>query len=255
MNITLLGHPDIASLYALNRVIGLLPAHDYSILLSGELRSKLAGDSPLAALAGADAALCDRFLSGAIRGPVALQPGARPMAVLDKPNSPQGCQTLRELEPDLVISIRYRCILREEAIAIPARGVINLHSGILPDYRGVMATFWAMLAGEKEIGTTLHRIVDSGIDTGPILGIHRRSARPQRSYLANVLGLYAGGCDMIASAVDSVAAGREMPAYEQTAAGNYFGTPETNDVNRFAARGLTLFDGSEAAEIRSLTRE
>jgi methionyl-tRNA formyltransferase len=255
VNITLLGHPDIASLYALDRVIGLLPEHDYSVLLSGKLQTGSAGASSLAALARADAELCERFLSGAVRGPVAAELSARPVATLGQPNSPQGCQALRDLDPDLIISIRYRRILREEAIAIPGKGVINLHSGILPDYRGVMATFWAMLAGEKEIGTTLHRIVDSGIDTGPILGIYRRAARPERSYLANVLGLYAGGCDMIAAAVDSLVAGHALPAEEQSAEGRYFGTPETNDVQRFEASDLSLFDGSEAAEIRPPIRE
>lgn len=255
MNITLLGHYDIASLYALDRVIGLLPGHDYSVLMSGDLRPKSAVDPSLGALARADAELCDRFLSGEIRGPVAAQLTARPVASLEAPNSPQGCQALRDLEPDLIISIRYRRILRDEAIAIPRKGVINLHSGVLPDYRGVMATFWAMLAGETEIGTTLHWIVDSGIDTGPLLGIHRRVTRPERSYLANVLGLYAGGCDMVAAAVDSLAAGDKLPAKQQTAKGYYFGTPETNDVQRFEAKSLTLFDGREAVEIRSPIRE
>lgn len=255
MNITLLGHHDIASLYALDRVIGSLPGHDCSVLLSGKLQTGTAGGSSLAALARADAELCDRFLSGAIRGPVAAQLTALPIATLGQPNSPQGRQTLRDLEPDLIISIRYRRILREEAIAIPYDGVINLHSGILPDYRGVMATFWAMLAGEKEIGATLHWIVDSGIDTGPILGIHRRAARRELSYLANVIGLYAGGCDMIVEAVDSLVAGKELHIQEQTAVGHYFGTPETNDVQRFEAHNLTFFDGSEAAEIGVPIRE
>ena len=255
MNITLLGHYDIASLYALDRVIGLLPGHDYSVLLSSDPQTNPAGDPSLTALARADAELCDRFLSGEIRGPVAPQLTSLPIATLRQPNSPQGCQALRDLEPDLIISIRYRRILREEAIAIPEKGVINLHSGILPDFRGVMATFWAMLAGETEIGTTLHWIVDSGIDTGPILGIHRRATRPERSYLANVLGLYPGGCGMIAAAVGSLAAGHELPAKRQTSEGCYFGTPETNDVRRFEANDLTLFDGSEAAEIRAQIRE
>ena len=255
MNITLLGHYDIASLYALDRIIGLLPDHNYSVCLSGDLQTKSAAGRSLAALARADAELCDRFLSGEFLGPVATQLTARPIATLERPNSPRGRRELEDLEPDMVVSIRYRRILREDAIAIPARGVINLHSGILPDYRGVMATFWAMLAGEKEIGATLHWIVDSGIDTGPIVGFHRVATRPARYYLANVLGLYAGGCDMIAAAVDSLAAGHELAAQQQTAKGRYFGTPETNDVRRFEAKGMALFDGSESAEIRPLIRE
>ena len=250
MNITLLGHHDIASLYALDRVIGLLPEHDFSILLSGEIQTEFAVDRQLAKLAKADSELCRRFLCGEIRGPVASQLTAPPPAALSNPNSPRGRQELIDLQPDLIISIRYRRILHDAAIAIPRHGVINLHSGILPDYRGVMATFWAMLAGEKEIGTTLHWIVDSGIDTGPIIEIRRRVMRPECSYLVNVLGLYADGCEMIAQAVRAIAAGRKPAVERQKAKGTYFRAPASDDVRRFEGHGLTLFDGEEEAEIR-----
>ena len=249
MNIILLGHHDIASLYALDRLIGLLPEHDYSVFQSGASESIPSEDSALARLARADADLCERFLHGEIRGPVAAQLAESPLPALSSPNSRQGLRVLEELRPDLIISIRYRRILREEAIAIPRLGVINLHSGILPDYRGVMATFWAMLAGEKEIGTTLHWIVDSGIDTGPVIGIRRKPTRPDRSYLANVLGLYSEGCSMIADAVQAIADGRSPGGNSQSPGGQYFAAPGARDVERFEAKGLALFDGSEHAAI------
>lgn len=249
MNIILLGHHDIASLYALDRVIGLLPEHRYSVLMSGELDARSTGNRAFETLVQADADLCTRFLSGAVRGPVAAQLTASPPTSLSRPNSPQGLRVLEALQPDLIISVRYRRILREAAIAIPRRGVINLHSGILPDYRGVMATFWAMLAEEKNIGTTLHGIVDSGIDTGPVIGIHKRATRPKKSYLSNVLGLYAGGCNMIADAVREIAAGRKLSTRPQMTEGQYFGPPDRPDLQRFEAAGLTLIDGGEAAEI------
>ena len=229
--------------------MGLLPDHDYSIFLSRDAESSPAGNSPLAGLASADQVLCDRFLGGEIAGPVARELTASPPA-LGKPNSPEGLRLLKETRPDLIISIRYRRILREAAIAIPTHGVLNLHSGILPDYRGVMATFWAMLAGEKEIGTTLHWIVDSGIDTGPVIGIHRKATRPGRSYLANVLGLYTGGCDRVAAAVDDITNGRETRSCPQSPGGHYFSAPGAPDVERFETAGLVLFDGTEDAEIR-----
>ena len=251
MNITLLGHYDIASLYALNRVMSLLPEHRYSVLLSGELQTQGAPGDLLERLAEADAELCEQFLAGSITGPVAAQLGQRPHATLPKPNAAEGLQILRDLEPELIISVRYRRILREEAIAIPGHGVLNLHSGILPDYKGVMATFWAMLAGEEQIGATLHRITDSGIDTGPIIEIYRRPTRPERSYLANVLGLYTEGSNMIGAALRAIATGEALPARAQTGGGRYFGAPDAAAVRRFTKQGLILVDGEEAAEIRS----
>lgn len=228
--------------------MGLLPDHDYAVFLSREAESTPADDTALARLASVDAALCERFLTGEIGAPVAPRLTAAPS--LGKPNSPEGLQLLEELRPDLIISIRYRRILREAAIAIPQHGVLNLHSGILPDYRGVMATFWAMLAGEKQIGTTLHWIVDSGIDTGPVIGIHRKAMCPRRSYLANVLGLYNGGCDLVAAAVEDIENGREPRSRPQSPGGHYYSAPGARDVQRFDHAGLALFDGTEETELR-----
>jgi methionyl-tRNA formyltransferase len=249
MRITLLGHHDIASFYALNRVIGLLPEHDCVVYLSGEVSDASSGDGPLKDLAAADARLCERFLASEMVGPVAKQLTERPIAALRDPNSPQGIAVLEGQRADLIISIRYRRILRDAAIATPKLGVINLHSGILPDYRGVMATFWAMLQGEPEIGTTLHRIVDAGIDTGPVIEISRRLTRPKSSYLSNVIGLYADGCDAIVRAVHSITGKNTLNGDEQVAAGEYFRAPDSAAVQRFESLGLTLFDGQEDAEI------
>jgi methionyl-tRNA formyltransferase len=250
MNITLLGHHDIASLFALDRVISLLPQHRYSVLLSGELADAPETDRALALLTDADARLCERFLAGKAGGPVVAPLSQRPFATLTSPNSPQGLAVLKDLQPDLVISIRYRRILGEQAIAIPALGVLNLHSGILPAYRGVMATFWAMMARAKEIGSSLHRIVDSGIDTGPVIAISSRPTRLQSSYLVNLLGLYAEGCDIIVDAVDNIAAGTTPPIRQEFGHGRYFRAPDAAAVRRFESAGLTLYDGDEEAEIR-----
>jgi methionyl-tRNA formyltransferase len=112
-----------------------------------------------------------------------------------------------------------------------------------------MATFWAMLNKEEIIGATLHRIVDSGIDTGPVIGIRPVPADYGSSYLANVLRLYGPGCDMIVEAVRALETGKEPETTAQAPGGMYFSTPETDDVERFKARGLVLADGRELAEI------
>jgi methionyl-tRNA formyltransferase len=251
MNIVLLGHFDIASLFAIDRVIRSLPEHRHAVFLSSDRPSSTIVDARLAALYAADGKLCRRFLSGSVCGPVASELAASPVESLDDPNSSGGRRKLADLRPDLVLSIRYRRILRDAAIAIPRLGVLNLHSGILPDYRGVMATFWAMLAGDREIGTTLHRIVDSGIDTGPILDIRRSETRPEVSYLGNVLGLYAEGCAMMTAAVRTVER-RELPGEFPAGKGRYFSAPGAGDISRFEARGLTLFDGGEVNIMRAL---
>jgi methionyl-tRNA formyltransferase len=244
LKIVLLGHDDLPSLHALQRVISAVPQHDYVAFFSGDLPARLDTPRDLLELAAVDARLCGEFRQAGRLAQPLLDAGTLP-----DPNSVAGLELMRRLAPDLIVSIRYRRILKDEAIAIPRLGVLNLHSGVLPDYKGVMATFWAMLNKEEIIGATLHRIVDSGIDTGPVIGIRPVPADYGSSYLANVLRLYGPGCDMIVEAVRALETGKEPETTAQAPGGMYFSTPETDDVERFKARGLTLADGRELAEI------
>ncbi len=246
MNILLLGHRDIASLTAINQVVAGLPAHTHTVLLS----ERDGDDNPmLRALAAADAALCDRFLEGDLGVPPQEPIANRAPGGFEAPNSKEGLDKLRQLAPDLIISIRYRKILHNEAISIPKLGVINLHSGILPDYRGVMATFWAMLNKESEIGTTLHRITDSGIDTGPVIAIDRQPLDTERSYLENVLSLYPAGCRSIVKAVELLAAGHTLDGRSQPGGGRYFRAPNEQAVRQFQNAGLRLLDEQHAERV------
>lgn len=246
MRIVLLGHDDLPSLYALQRVIEGAPEHDYVAFFSGELPDSPGTPRALAELASIDARLCARLRdSGRLARPL-LEAGDLP-----QPNSAAGRDVLATVAPDLLVSIRYRRILRDAVIAVPPRGVLNLHSGVLPDYKGVMATFWAMLHGADTIGATLHRIVDDGIDTGPILAIRRIPADYRASYLANVLRLYAPGCELITAALQAIAAGRAVAATPQEPGGRYFSSPGAADLGAFRERGLRLADGREWAYLES----
>jgi methionyl-tRNA formyltransferase len=241
MRITLLGHYDLASLYAMNRILKGAPGHAYSVFLSGAQDAAAVPPEWLQRLAAIDRDLSERFLADPHTAPL-----LRKTRNLPAPNRGDGLAQLRSTEPDLIVSIRYRRILREAAIAIPHHGVLNLHSGILPDYRGVMATFWAMLNGEAEIGSTLHRITDSGIDTGPIIRISRQPLAADASYLANVLSLYQPGCNAVIAAIDEIDQGNEPEALPQgSGAGAYFSTPTEADLARFHHQGKVLAHGAE----------
>ena len=244
LKIVLLGHDDLPSLYALQRVIEGAPEHDYMAFFSGHLPRSAEAPPDLAELASIDSRLCARLRESGHLARPPLEAGDLP-----QPNSAAGLEVLAAAAPDLIVSIRYRRILKDAAIAIPPRGVLNLHSGVLPDYKGVMATFWAMLRGAETIGATLHRIVDGGIDTGPVIGIRRIPADYGSSYLANVLRLYGPGCELITAAIQAIAAGSEVAATPQEPGGRYFSTPGIADLEAFRRHGLRLADGLELAGV------
>jgi methionyl-tRNA formyltransferase len=250
MKILLLGHRDIASNVALSLAVSAMPQHRYVIMLSGDVQGSTAVPRELEELAAFERKLCDELDGMNIPSfdRLAARIGS-PVGVLAQPNSGDGLALLAELRPDLVISVRYRRILREAAIAIPRHGVLNLHSGLLPRYKGMMATFWAMLAGDEIIGSTLHYIVDGTIDTGPVVACAPIPVDRRRSYLANLLSLYPAGCRMMVDAVNRIERGEAIACREQPEAGAYYSSPGDGEIRRFRDAGLRLFDGDELQQV------
>lgn len=95
---------------------------------------------------------------------------ARPELVREVPhiNHPEVLRLAREMRPDL-IAVFGASLLRGELLNEGRLGVVNLHGGLSPEYRGADCTFWALYNGEPEkIGCTLHYI-NAGIDTGELI--------------------------------------------------------------------------------------
>ncbi len=88
-------------------------------------------------------------------------------------------RSIKELAPDLIV-FTGGGLIRKNTLAIPTIGVLNCHSGLLPHYRGMDTLEWAVLeSGDTlpQVGLTLH-LMDAGVDTGPILRLHRKQLRP-----------------------------------------------------------------------------
>jgi methionyl-tRNA formyltransferase len=166
------------------------------------------------------------------------------------PNGPAGLDLVKSFAPDLILTIRYGAILKADVIGIPPYGVLNLHSGILPAYRGVLATFRAMLNQETEIGCTLHYIRDASIDTGDIVAIHRQPLRRESSLLRNILNLYPAGIEMVCNALQTLEQGGDLSfSVQQRGAGNYYSYPTAQEWDEFTRRGWRVADPSDLQQV------
>ncbi len=73
-----------------------------------------------------------------------------------------------ELPPaDAAISWLYSQIFAPADLAAYPRGILNMHGGKIPEYRGASVLQWAIIAGERELGITWHELVEA-VDAGPI---------------------------------------------------------------------------------------
>ena len=263
MNVTILANRDLASCIALNHLVSGLSDHRITVFLSSRVGSKPLAP-PLQQLKFVEQDLLNQIIAPLLSRTSDVQVPAKQsllsfeqlgevvaggVAELNNINEAAGLARFEASEPDLVLSIRYGLILKDPVIAIPAHGILNLHSGALPDYKGVMASFWALLNDESEIGTTLHFIEDSSIDTGGIVASTRQAVQRDRSYLWHVLSLYEAGCEEMLAAVDKIAAGQSLPSNSQAESGNYYSFPNPEDLQRFSERGWRLFDPEDVLHV------
>lgn len=84
---------------------------------------------------------------------------------------------LRELNGDLMVVVAYGQILPPAILDLPRFGCLNVHTSLLPKYRGAAPIQWAIADGEPETGVTIMKM-DAGLDTGPILSVRRTPILP-----------------------------------------------------------------------------
>lgn len=82
-------------------------------------------------------------------------------------NSVEYVEHVRNLKPDLIISYSAPQIVKPELLSIPKYGVINVHGALLPEYRGLLPSFWYLYNNEKVGGATVH-CMSADIDDGNI---------------------------------------------------------------------------------------
>lgn len=261
MNISILYNYDIYSNEALNLLLPQLSSHQLSLFYSKAVGRSVVRDPRLEQLRFVEQGLFNDVLYPITdsKDRVALRlsfeqlgklVGARPQAMTNI-NSEEGLAQLRATQPDLILSIRFGQILKAEAISTPEMGVINLHSGLLPAYRGVMASFWAMLNQAPQIGTTVHWITDPKIDAGHKISEHAQTPDLTASYMSNVLSLYKSGVEQLIDAVSNLESLRLSPKTDMQG-GDYYSYPITADLDYFEEQGLRLYDPED---LQTLVRQ
>ena len=111
-----------------------------------------------------------RSRSALVPSPVKAAAESEDIPVLqpERSTEPGFVEQLRALAPDVGVVVAYGHILRPSLLAIPRRGMINVHPSLLPELRGAAPIEWAIINGLEKTGVTIMRM-DAGMDTGPIL--------------------------------------------------------------------------------------
>lgn len=77
-------------------------------------------------------------------------------------------EELRRLQPELIVVAAYGKLLPDDILALPKMGCINVHSSLLPKFRGAAPINWAILAGERVTGVTIMHMAHD-LDAGDVI--------------------------------------------------------------------------------------
>lgn len=93
----------------------------------------------------------------------------------DGPNTQEFINYVKTQNIDLLINARTRFIYKSKILRAPRLGCLNIHHGILPDYRGTMCDLWALYEN-RPTGFSIH-LMEKKIDTGKIIRVKETSFR------------------------------------------------------------------------------
>lgn len=156
-------------------------------------------------------------------------------------NHPESIRIVKSFRPDLFVSLAGNEIFKQPLIESANYGIINLHSALLPKYRGLMPSFWVMRYNEVITGVSVF-FVDEGIDSGPII-VQKEVPLLNRTQAELIWELKYRGADAIVEACNLVSEhGYETPTLTNDAKFmTYYSRPTKEDVKAFKSLGKKFF--------------
>ena len=127
---------------------------------------------------------------------------------------------LQALNPDLIAVAAYGKILPVDILALPRLGCVNVHSSLLPKYRGAAPINWAILNGEDETGVTIMYMAE-GMDTGDILTQAKTPIGLNENAAQLFVRLADIGAGLLVETVAALEAGKVSPVPQDSARASY----------------------------------
>jgi methionyl-tRNA formyltransferase len=176
-----------------------------------------------------------------------LNPFKRIIYVLKKRNIPliklqkginhsDSLKIIHKYQPDLLISIAGNQIFKKPLIDLAPKGCINLHTALLPKYRGLMPSFWVLKNNEKKTGVSVF-FVDEGIDSGPIIVQKEVEIQPNESQQCLIKRTKKIGMDAIIEAIEKIRNNNLDLLPNNDTEMTYYTFPTKEDVREFRKAG------------------
>jgi methionyl-tRNA formyltransferase len=172
------------------------------------------------------ATVCDRY--GVLCEPVA------------DVNDPAFLDRLRVMGTEVIVSVSCPQIFDRPLIDLPGRGCLNVHGAVLPQYRGIMPSFWMLANDEREAGVSIF-YVNEDVDAGELCGQQTFEIRAGESLDEFLRRSKAVAADLILTVLADVESESVSRTPLDLRKGSYYSWPDRQAVRRFQATGHRLW--------------
>jgi methionyl-tRNA formyltransferase len=155
-------------------------------------------------------------------------------------NAPEFLDELRGLGTDLIVSVSCPQLFRKPLIDLPDRGCLNVHGAVLPQYRGIMPSFWMLANGERQAGVSIY-VVDERIDAGDLCAQRTFDISPDETLHAFLKRSKRFASELLLETLAAVESGTLKTTPLDLAGGSYYSWPDREAVRRFRAAGRRLW--------------
>jgi methionyl-tRNA formyltransferase len=145
---------------------------------------------------------------------------ALPLLQPERARNEQFILSLGELQPDLIVVVAYGQLLPGTLLGLPRFGCLNVHTSLLPKFRGAAPIQWAILNDERETGVTIMKM-DEGLDTGDLLVSQSTPITPADSAQTLHDRLATIGAGLLSKTILDYVAGRIVPRKQPQTGASY----------------------------------
>jgi methionyl-tRNA formyltransferase len=170
---------------------------------------------------------------------VCKERGVRAAAVRNV-NAPEFLEDLSEMSPDVIVSVSCPQIFKKTLIELPPMGCLNIHGSILPNYRGIMPSFWMLANGERRAGVSIY-FVNEQIDAGDLCGQRVFGIEPTETLDKFLRRSKAVAADLLLEVLDAIERGTITRTPLDLTQGRLYSWPDKESVERFRASGRRLW--------------
>jgi len=163
-----------------------------------------------------------------------------PLYETSKVNSKASQEKLKSWDPDILVCLSFDQILKKSVLEIPKTAALNVHPGILPQYRGLWPEFWKLYNREKYSGVSIHHMSEE-VDAGDVIAQTKFLIRPKDTKFGLSLRSAHYGTKLLIQTLNKIKKGIHLKPLKLNGKAKYYSFPKKADFDAFYKRGRRLF--------------